>query len=136
MSHEKDVVEGEPVELGDLHYNVDLLPLPEPERHRGLRLPRRPAAAAEPETTYFGVFFEVQNETEEAQPLPDKFTIEDADHENFESLRAKASTPSRSAAKSKRKNRSRCSTRPPSRARSRARWSSSCCPTTPPRTAR
>ena len=43
-------------------------------------------APPEPETTYFGVFFEVQNETEETKPLPDKFTIEDSDHEVFESL--------------------------------------------------
>ena len=43
-----------------------LLALPQPERHRGLGLPRRPAAAP-PEAAYFGVFFEVQNESEEPQ---------------------------------------------------------------------
>jgi hypothetical protein len=43
-------------------------------------------APPEPGTTYFGVFFEVQNESDEPQPLPDKFSIEDTDHQVFESL--------------------------------------------------
>ena len=37
-------------------------------------------------SAYFGVFFEVQNESEETQELPDSFTIHDADKQVFESL--------------------------------------------------
>ena len=84
-STETDVVEGEPVELGDIHYNVIFSRYLNPnDTEDSAYLVGQPPP--EPETTYFGVFFEVQNETEEAKPLPDKFTIEDSDHEVFESL--------------------------------------------------
>ena len=84
-STETDVVEGEPVELGDLHYNVIFSRYLNPnDTEDSAYLVGQ--APPEPETTYFGVFFEVQNETEETKPLPDKFTIEDSDHEVFESL--------------------------------------------------
>ncbi|HEX6985612.1 MAG TPA: hypothetical protein VF170_09555 [Planctomycetaceae bacterium] len=84
-STETDVVEGEPVKLGDLHYNVIFSRYLNPnDTEDSAYLVGQ--APPEPETTYFGVFFEVQNETEESKPLPDKFTIEDSDHEVFESL--------------------------------------------------
>ena len=84
-SHEKDVVEGEPVEVGDLHYNVIFSRYlnPNDTEDSAYLLGQAPPA---PETTYFGVFFEVQNENDEAQPLPESFTIRDADHNKFESL--------------------------------------------------
>jgi hypothetical protein len=84
-STETDVVEGEPVELGDLHYNVIFSRYlnPNDTEDSAYLVGQAPPA---PRTTYFGVFFEVQNETEETKPLPDKFTIEDASHEVFESL--------------------------------------------------
>jgi hypothetical protein len=42
----------------------------------------------EPEkgSTYFGVFLEVQNKSEETQKLAETFTIVDADHEKFEAI--------------------------------------------------
>jgi hypothetical protein len=84
-STETDVVEGELVELGDLHYNVIFSRYLNPnDTEDSAYLVGQ--APPQPETTYFGVFFEVQNETEEAKPLPDKFTIEDSDHEVFDSL--------------------------------------------------
>jgi hypothetical protein len=84
-SHEKDVVEGEPVELGELHYNVIFSRYLNPgDTEDSAYLVGQPAPKAE--TTYFGVFFEVQNETEEAKPLPDEFTIEDADRQTYRSL--------------------------------------------------
>jgi hypothetical protein len=84
-STETDVVEGEPVELGDIHYNAIFSRYLNPaDTEDAAYLVGQPAP--EPETTYFGVFFEVQNETDEAKGLPDKFTIEDASHEVFESL--------------------------------------------------
>jgi hypothetical protein len=84
-STETDVVEGEPVELGDLHYNVIFSRYlnPNDSEDSAYLVGQAPP---EPATTYFGVFFEVQNETEESKPLPDKFTIEDSDHEVFDSL--------------------------------------------------
>jgi hypothetical protein len=84
-SHETEVVEGEPVELGGIHYNVIFSRYLNPaDNEDSAFLVGQPPP--EPETTYFGVFFEVQNEGDEAKPLPDKFTIEDSDHEVFESL--------------------------------------------------
>jgi hypothetical protein len=72
-SDSKDVVEGEPVELGELQYNEDSAYLVgQPE--------------APPGSTYFGVFIEVQNESEEPQTLADEFTIADAGHQTFEAL--------------------------------------------------
>jgi hypothetical protein len=84
-SNETDVVEGEPVELGDIHYNVIFSRYLNPADNEDSSYLVGQAPPA-PETTYFGVFFEVQNETDEAKPLPDKFTIEDSDDEVFESL--------------------------------------------------
>lgn len=82
---ETDVVEGEPVELGDIHYNVIFSRYLNPnDTEDSAYLVGQ--APPEPETAYFGVFFEVQNKNEEAKPLPDKFTIEDSDHQVFESL--------------------------------------------------
>ena len=84
-STETDVVEGEPVKLGDIHYNVIFSRYLNPnDTEDSAYLVGQ--APPEPQTTYFGVFFEVQNETEETKPLPDKFTIEDSDHEVFDSL--------------------------------------------------
>lgn len=82
-SHEKDVSEGEPVELGELTYNVIF--------SRFLNIHDNEDAAylvGQPEppegSSYFGVFFEVQNESEEPQTLADSLTITDADHQEFE----------------------------------------------------
>jgi hypothetical protein len=84
-SHEKDVVEGEPVELGNIHYNVIFSRYLNPnDNEDSAYLVGQPPP--KPETTYFGVFFEVQNETGEGQLLPDSFTITTADDQPFESL--------------------------------------------------
>jgi hypothetical protein len=84
-SNETDVVEGEPVELDGVHYNVIFSRYLNPnDTEDSAYLVGQ--APPQPETNYFGVFFEVQNEGDEAKPLPDKFTIEDADHQVFESL--------------------------------------------------
>jgi hypothetical protein len=85
VSHEKDVVEGEPVELGELHYNVIFSRYLNPnDTEDSAYLVGQPPPKTE--ATYFGVFFEVQNETEETKSLPDTFTIEDAEHQVYESL--------------------------------------------------
>jgi hypothetical protein len=84
-SHEKEVVEGEPVELGELSYNVIFSRFLNPNDNEDsaylVNQPPPPEGSA-----YFGVFFEVQNESEEPQTLAASFTITDSDHETFDAL--------------------------------------------------
>jgi len=84
-SHETEVVEGEPVELGELSYNAIFSRYLNPNDNEDsaylVGQPPPPKGS-----TYFGVFFEVQNESEEPQVLADSMTIEDADHHEFEAL--------------------------------------------------
>ena len=84
-SHEKEVVEGEPVELGELSFNVTFSRFLNPnDNEDSAYLVGQPPP---PEgSSYFGVFFEVQNESEEAQALPSTLEITDADHERFDVL--------------------------------------------------
>jgi hypothetical protein len=84
-SHEKEVVEGEPVELGELSYNVIFSRFLNPnDNEDSSYLVGQPPA---PEGSgYFGVFFEVQNESEEPQKLADSFTISDADHQTYDAI--------------------------------------------------
>jgi len=84
-SDSKEVVEGEPVELGELSYNAIFSRFLNPDDNEdSAYLVGQPPA---PEgSAYFGVFFEVQNESEEPQTLADSFTIEDADHETFDAI--------------------------------------------------
>jgi hypothetical protein len=84
-SHEKEVVEGEPVALGELQYNVIFSRFLNPNDNEDSSYLVGQAPAPEG-SAYFGVFFEVQNESEEPQALAESFTITDADKETFESL--------------------------------------------------
>lgn len=84
-SDSKEVVEGEPVQLGELKYNVIFSRFLNPNDNEDAayltgqkQLP--------PGHFYFGVFFEVQNESEEAQKLADSFTIHDASGDSFEAV--------------------------------------------------
>lgn len=88
-SDEKDVVEGEPVELGELQYNVIFSRFLNPnDNEDSAYLVGQPKAP--PNSAYFGVFFEVQNESEEAQTLADEFKITDADHQVFEAVESES----------------------------------------------
>jgi hypothetical protein len=84
-SDEKEVVEGEPVELGELRYNVIFSRFLNPRDNEDsaylVGQPKPP-----PGSTYFGIFFEVQNESEEPQTLPASLKITDADHTEFEAI--------------------------------------------------
>ncbi len=84
-SHETEVVEGEPVELGELAFNVTFSRYlnPDDTEDSAYLVGQAPPP---PRYTYFGVFFEVQNESEEPQALPSTLTITDADHTEFEVL--------------------------------------------------
>ena len=84
-SHETDVVEGEPVKLGDVAYNVVFSRyLNRNDTEDSAYLVGQPPPP--PGSAYFGVFFQVENEADTPQPLPESLTIRDADHQEFESL--------------------------------------------------
>jgi hypothetical protein len=88
-SDSKDVVEGQPVTLGELEYNVIFSRFLNPnDNEDSAYLVGQPETP--PGSAYFGVFVEIQNESEEAQTLADSFTITDADHETFEALESES----------------------------------------------
>ncbi|HEX5761123.1 MAG TPA: hypothetical protein VF121_18195 [Thermoanaerobaculia bacterium] len=84
-SEHTEVIEGEPVELGELHYNVTFSRFLNPaDNEDSAYLVGQPAP---PEgSAYFGVFFEVQNESDEAHALPSTLTIHDADEQTYDVL--------------------------------------------------
>lgn len=88
-SDEKEVVEGEPVTLGELRYNVIFSRFLNPSDNEDsgylVGLPKPPPGSA-----YFGVFFEVQNESDEPQTLANEFKIVDADHAEFEAVESES----------------------------------------------
>ncbi|HWB70123.1 MAG TPA: hypothetical protein VG518_09125, partial [Solirubrobacterales bacterium] len=82
-SDSKDVVEGETVDLGDLTYNVVFSRYLNPnDNEDSAYLVGQPAPPKG--LTYFGVFFEVQNNSDKPQTLADTLTITDADHQAFD----------------------------------------------------
>jgi hypothetical protein len=82
-SDEKEVVEGEPVTLGEVKYNVVFSRFLNPnDTEDSAYLVGQPPPPKG--SSYFGVFFEVQNEHDKPQPLPDSFTIHDAEHTAYE----------------------------------------------------
>jgi hypothetical protein len=84
-SDSKDVVEGEPVTLGELQYNVIFSRFLNPkDSEDSAYLTGQPQAP--PGHSYFGVFLEVQNESEEPQTLASSFTVTDAGHQTFEAI--------------------------------------------------
>jgi hypothetical protein len=82
---ETEVVEGEPVELSDLSYNVGLTRFLNPDDNEDseylVGLP-----AAEPGTEYLGVFLTVENETEDPLPSATSYTVHDTLENEFEAL--------------------------------------------------
>ena len=81
----KDVVEGEVVKLGELKYQVifsRFLNLKDNEDSAYLVGQPPPPKGS----SYFGVFLEVQNKSEETQKLADSFTITDAGRQTFEAI--------------------------------------------------
>jgi hypothetical protein len=84
-SDSKSVVEGESVSLGDLQYTVIFSRYLNPRDNEDsaylVGQPKPP-----PGSSYFGVFLEVQNESEEPQTLASSLTIADAGHQVFEAL--------------------------------------------------
>ena len=84
-SDSKSVAEGEVVKLGELKYQVVFSRFLNPHDNEDsaylVGQPEPPAGHS-----YFGVFLEVQNKSEETQTLSDSFTIADAGNQTFEAL--------------------------------------------------
>jgi hypothetical protein len=84
-SDSKDVVEGEVVKLGDLKYQVIFSRFLNPnDNEDSAYLVGQPPLAKG--SSYFGVFLEVQNKSEETQKLAETFTIKDADEQTFDAV--------------------------------------------------
>jgi hypothetical protein len=80
-----EVVEGEPVELGDLLYNVQItrfLNANDPEDEAYLA----GQASVPPDEEYLAVFMTVENEGDEPEQLPDEMTISDTRDNTYEPL--------------------------------------------------
>jgi hypothetical protein len=81
----KDVVEGEVVKLGELKYQVIFSRfLNSNDNEDSAYLVGQPPSPKG--SSYFGVFLEVQNKSEETQKLAESFTITDAGHQKFEAI--------------------------------------------------
>lgn len=84
-SDSKSVAEGESMQLGELKYNVTFSRYLNPSDNEdaaylvGLEEPPKGES-------YFGVFFEVQNESDEPQTLPATLTITDAEEKEYVAL--------------------------------------------------
>jgi hypothetical protein len=81
-SSSKDVSEGEPVVLGDLQFNVTFSRYlnPNDNEDSAYLVGQKPAPEG---YNYFGIFFEIQNESEEPQTLPSTLKITDATEETY-----------------------------------------------------
>jgi hypothetical protein len=88
-STSKDVAEGEPVKLGELQYNVVFSRFlnPKDNEDSAYLVGQPPPKDAH---NYFGVFLEVQNESEDPQTLADSFTITDAGHQTFDAIESES----------------------------------------------
>jgi hypothetical protein len=88
-SDSKHTNEGEPVELGELKYNVTfsryLNPNDSEDAAYLVGQPEPPKGS-----NYFGIFFEVQNESDEPQTLPSTLTITDAFDGEYEVLESES----------------------------------------------
>jgi hypothetical protein len=82
-SDSKHTNEGEPLELGELEYNVTFSRYLNPNDTEDAAFLEGQKEAPKGES-YFGVFFEVQNKSEEPQQLPSTLTITDADDQEYE----------------------------------------------------
>jgi hypothetical protein len=84
-SDSKEVVEGEVVELGQLKYQVIFSRFlnPNDSEDFGYLVGQQPPKKG---STYFGVFLEVQNKSEDTHDLASQFTITDADGQTFDAI--------------------------------------------------
>jgi len=85
----KEAAEGEPVHLDELKYNVIFSRfLNRNDNEDSAYLVGQPAPRKG--SSYFGVFLEVQNKSEENQTLADEFSIKDAGDQEFSAIPAES----------------------------------------------
>jgi hypothetical protein len=86
---ETEVVEGEPLELGELSYNIQITRFLNPADNEDteylLGQPEPP-----PGTGYLGVFLVIENESEEPHESADAYVIRDTQHEEFEPVESES----------------------------------------------
>jgi hypothetical protein len=82
---ETEVVEGEPVELGDLAYNVAITRFLNPDDSEDAEYLEGQPEPPEDEQ-YLGVFMTVANEGDQAAPIPSTFDIVDTTGATYEAL--------------------------------------------------
>lgn len=88
-SESHEVAEGEVLKLGELDYTVTFSRFLNPnDTEDAAYLVGQ--EAAQKEAAYFGVWFEVQNDTENFQNLPAEMTITDADHTEYKALESES----------------------------------------------
>jgi hypothetical protein len=80
---ELDVVEGEPVELGELLYNVQITRFLNPNDPEDAAY-LRGQPGARPDQDYLAVFMTVENEGDSTAELPDEMTIRDTRDNTYE----------------------------------------------------
>ena len=86
---ESEVVEGEPIELGDLEYNVQITRfLNADDTEDAEYLVGQPPAA--PGTEYLGVFLVIENQTEEPLPSATGYTVIDTLDQEFDSVESES----------------------------------------------
>ena len=86
---ELNVVEGEPVELGELRYNVQITRFLNPDDPEDIAYLEGEPDPPEGES-YFGVFMTVENEGEELVEVPSAFEVVDTRDNAFESLESES----------------------------------------------
>lgn len=84
-SDSKDVSEGEPVKLGELSFSVSFSRYLNPNDNEDVAYLAGQKPAPEG-SNYFGVFFKVQNESDDPQTLPSTLTITDAENTTYDVL--------------------------------------------------
>jgi hypothetical protein len=82
-SDSKHTNEGEPLQLGELEYNVTFSRYLNPNDTEDAAYLEGQEEAPKGQS-YFGVFFEIQNKSDEPQELPSTLTITDAEDNEFE----------------------------------------------------
>jgi hypothetical protein len=88
-SDSKQTNEGEPLQLGELEYNVTFSRYLNPNDTEDAAYLEGQEEAPKGES-YFGVFFEVQNKSDEPQQLPSTLTITDAEDNEYEVIPSKS----------------------------------------------
>jgi hypothetical protein len=84
-----EVVEGEVLKLGDLDYTVSFSRFLNPNDTEDAAY-LAGQAETQKASAYFGVWFEVQNDTENNQNLPTEMTITDADGTEYKALESES----------------------------------------------